>query len=303
MIGLARYANQAPQWNLDRSPYFNMAPSARNRKDYWSSEAYSSAAGFVPKLTTAVVSYLDPRPSDTILDIGCGDGELTAQIAKSASRVLGVDASKSFIASAKENHSELTNCSFILNDSTELHTCPEVMTGAWDKAFSNAAMHWILREPSTRSSFFENVHKALKPGGKFVFEMGGKGNVAEIHAAATAALLHAGVPLDRAREASPWFFPSTTWMSAALETAGFEVEKCETEYRPSLLTADKEDGSGGIMGWARLMCAQFLEAAPEERREAILKEICDVIETIISREEDGSRYLGYVRLRAVAKKR
>ncbi|CZT19357.1 related to SAM-dependent methyltransferases [Ramularia collo-cygni] len=279
-----------------------MAASSINKKDHWSSEAYSSAAGFVPKLTTTVVSYLDPQANDTILDIGCGDGELTAQIAKSAGRVLGVDASKSFISSAKEKHGALSNCSFILNDSTQLQSCPEALTGKWDKAFSNAAMHWILREPSTRAAFFENVHKALKPGGKFVFEMGGKGNVAEIHTAATAALLHAGVPLERAREASPWFFPSTTWMSAALEAAGFEVEKCETEYRPSLLTAEKKDGSGGITGWARLMCAQFLEAAPEEKQEQVLKEICDVIETVITREEDGSRYLGYVRLRAVAKK-
>lgn len=280
-----------------------MSSSSNERKDHWSSEAYSSAAGFVPKLTTKVVSYLDAQPSDSILDIGCGDGDLTAQIATSANRVLGVDASKSFINSAKDKYDSLPNCSFILNDSTELQTCSEAMTGTWDKAFSNAAMHWILREPSTRASFFENVHKALKPGGKFVFEMGGKGNVAEIHAASTAALLHAGVPLDLAREASPWFFPSTTWMSAALEAAGFEVEKCELEYRPSLLTADKEDGSGGILGWAKLMCAQFLEAAPENKREEVLKEICDVIETIITREEDGSRYLGYVRLRAVARKR
>lgn len=280
-----------------------MAESTSIRKDHWSSEAYSSAAGFVPKLTTKVLSYLDTQPSDTILDIGCGDGELTAQIARSASRVLGVDASKSFINSAKEKHGSLTNCSFILNDSTKLQTCPEAMTGSWDKVFSNAAMHWILRESSTRQIFFKNVHQALKPRGKFVFEMGGKGNVAEIHAAATAALLHAGVPLEKAREASPWFFPSATWMHAALEAAGFEVEKCETEYRPSLLTADKQDGSGGILGWVKLMCAQFLEAVPEEKREQVLKEICDVIETIIQREEDGSRYLGYVRLRAVARKR
>lgn len=280
-----------------------MAAPNNNKKDHWSSEAYSSAAGFVPKLTTKVVSYLDPQANDTILDIGCGDGELTAQIAKSAGRVLGVDASQSFINSAKDKHGSLSNCSFVLNDSTQLQSCAEAVTGQWDKAFSNAAMHWILREPSTRAAFFENVHKALRPGGKFVFEMGGKGNVAEIHTASTAALLHAGVPLERAREASPWFFPSTTWMSAALEAAGFEVETCETEYRPSLLTADKQDGSGGILGWARLMCAQFLEAAPEEKRDQVLREICDVIETVITREEDGSRYLGYVRLRAVAKKR
>ena len=80
-----------------------------DRKDYWNSQTYNSFAGFVPKLTTKVVSYLDPRPNESILDIGCGDGSLTAQIAKASARVLGVDASKSFIETANEKHAALLN--------------------------------------------------------------------------------------------------------------------------------------------------------------------------------------------------
>lgn len=268
------------------------------RKDHWTSSAYNSAAGFVPKLTTTVVSYLNPQPSDKILDIGCGDGELTYQIAQktTSGKVLGVDASNSFIETARERYPSIP---FILHDATELESCPEVVTGEWDKVFSNAAMHWILRKESTRKKFFENVHSALKPDGSFVFEMGGHGNVAEVLTASIAALTHAGVPLQQAREASPWFFPSTVWMENMLKDVGFEIEKVETEYRPSKL----KEGADGCESWVRLMCADFLEAVEEKKRDGAVKEICDLIETSILREEDGSRWMGYLRLRGVARKK
>lgn len=279
-------------------------------KDHWTSTAYQSSASFVPQLTSKVTSYLDPQASERILDLGCGDGVLTSQIAQTVTpsgQVLGLDASKSFILTAQEKYSDLTNCEFRYQDCTRLEDCDDVVgggAGSWDKVFSNAAMHWILRDPSIRERFFGNVYRALQKGGKFVFEMGGAGNVAEVHAAATAALTHVGVPLQKAREASPWFFPSTTLMSNLLEQAGFEVEVCELEYRPTKLTAETADKSGGLEGWVRLMCAQFLEVVEEgDRRNAVVKEICDILDGVLTREEDGSKWMGYVRLRAVARKK
>ena len=270
-------------------------------KDHWSSNAYQSSAGFVPKLTTKVIQYLDIQPTDRILDIGCGDGVLTTQVAQTASsgQVLGLDASKSFISTAQEKYSA-PNCSFRYQDCTKLDECPEAVDGSWDKVFSNAAMHWILRNPSIRIPFFHNVNKALKSGGTFVFEMGANGNVAEVQAAATAALLHVGISLEDARKASPWFFPSTDHMFALLSGAGFEVEKCEHEYRSTKTTEDK---NGGLEGWVKLMCAPFLEVVGEEKSGAVLKEICDVVDPIITRHEDGSKWMGYCRLRAVARKK
>lgn len=271
-------------------------------KDHWSTEAYTSAAGFVPQLTSTVVTYLDVQPTDHILDVGCGDGQLTAQIARAAhsGKVVGLDSSESFIATAKEKFS-LSNTAFILHDARSLESCPDVTTGQWDKVFSNAALHWILREPKTREDFFSNIHRALKPGGRFVFEMGGHGNVSEVHAATVAALLNAGVSSEKALDANPWYFPAPEEVREILTQAGFEVEKCELEYRSTKLTEVKEDGSGGIEGWVKLMCAQFLDAAPENLRGVIVGEICTVLDPIITKK-DGSKWLGYVRLRAVAKK-
>lgn len=267
----------------------------QERKDHWTSEAYNSAAGFVPKLTSTVVSYLNAQPNDRILDIGCGDGSLTVRIAASGAMVLGVDASKSFIATAGETYAS-EKCSFLLHDATELQSCEEAIGGQWDKVFSNAAMHWILQRTETRKAFFENVNKSLRKDGQFVFEMGGAGNVAEIQTSSIAALVHAGVPLQTARDGFPWFFPDVDWMRGTLESTGFKVEKCELEYRPSKL------GEGALENWIRLMCADMLEVVEdEEKREGVVREMCDTLQTVLTRE-DGSQWLGYVRLRAVARK-
>lgn len=283
-------------------------------KDHWTSQAYTSAAPFVPKLTTQVMSYLNIQPTDHILDIGCGDAQLTSQIAQTATsgNVLGVDSSKSFIATARENHSDIENLKFILHDATSLRSCRyfdenggerkevSLLNGKWDKVFSNAAMHWILGNEETRLQFFTDVYEALKVDGMLVFEMGGKGNVAEIQAAMLSSLVHVGgVSIEEARKSCPWFFPSTEWMKRVLEYVGFDVSVCEMEYRPTKLS-----GESGVEEWIRLMCAEWMEVVEEEsKRESIVKEVSEIVESIMRREEDGSWWMGYVRLRVVARKK
>ncbi len=175
-----------------------------------------------------------------------------------------------------------------------------VKEAGYTKVFSNAALHWILRDASTRMSVFRGVFRALEPGGVFVFEMGGAGNVAEVHTALLAALVHQGVAIEKAREACPWFFPSEQLMKEMLEEVGFRVEKMKLEYRPTKLTTEKE---GGLEGWVRLMGAKFLDVLPtDEKIEAVVREVCDVLQTVLTHEEDGSMWLGYVRLKVVARK-
>ena len=269
-------------------------------KDHWTHEAYSTSASFVPQLTSKVVGWLDPKPADIILDLGCGDGLLTAKIKERCASVTGVDSSSNLLETARRKYGSISNLFWHVQDCRYLEDYREVEDGAYSKVFSNAALHWILRDASTRTSVFRAAFRALKPGGELVFEMGGAGNVAEVHAALLAAVVHQGVGIEAAREASPWFFPSEELMKKILGEVGFIVEKSELEYRPTRLTTEKE---GGIEGWARLMGAQILDVLPSpDQREAAVREVCDVLKTILTHEEDGSMWLGYVRLRLHARK-
>ncbi|KAL6233470.1 hypothetical protein BDW75DRAFT_252034 [Aspergillus navahoensis] len=267
------------------------------QKDHWSSEAYSTSASFVPKLAQTLLQYLDPQPTDKVLDIGCGDGKYTELFLPRVSKVLGVDSSPAMIEAAKKNYGgekaefRVLNCCFLEQDG-------DVADGSWDKVVSNAALHWILRNEKTRLSTLKGIHASLKKGGTFVFEMGGHGNVAEIQAAMQYALLRQGISIEKAREAYPWYFPSVSWMTSALESIGFNVVKMETEYRPTKLTSDV---NGGLAGWVRLMGAAFLDVLEAEKREDVVREVCKVLQTAVTRE-DGSQWLGYVRLRGLAVK-
>lgn len=174
-----------------------------------------------------------------------------------------------------------------------------LMLIGFDYRVSNAALHWILRNESTRISTLKGIHAGLKQGGKFVFEMGGYGNVAEVTTALMYALVRQGVSIEKVREVYPWFFASETWMTNTLEGIGFKLIKMETEYRPTLLTSS---ANGGLAGWVRLMGANFLDILSPDKREEAVQEICEVLQTGVTRAEDGSQWLGYVRLSGIAEK-
>lgn len=278
----------------------NPNPPPPHPKDHWTHTAYNTSASFVPLLAQEITAWLDPHPTDTILDLGCGDGPLTAKIAQRSAHVAGYDASANLIDAARSNYDTVSNLSWHVLDCRYLESSGDVKEEGYDKVFSNAALHWILRDASTRMSVLRGVYKALRPGGEFVFEMGGAGNCADVHAALLAALVHRGVSIEKARETSPWFFPSELLMKNMLEEIGFQVQRSKLEYRPTKLTAE---GGGGLEGWVRLMGAQFLDILDtEESREAVVREVRDVLQTILTHEEDGSMYLGYVRLKVVARK-
>ncbi|MCJ1272756.1 hypothetical protein MMC21_000543 [Puttea exsequens] len=276
-----------------------VADTPSQSKDQWTAAAYQASASFVPLMTQDIQSWLDPQTSDTILDLGCGDGVLTSQIAQKCPNIVAVDASSNFVSAARKTYGEGKPIHWHVLDCRYMEESGLLVGGCFTKVFSNAALHWILRDPSTKMSVLRGVYRTLRPGGLFVFEMGGAGNVAEVHTAFLAALVHQGVGIEDAREASPWFFPSIKLIEIMLRSAGFYVIRTKADYRPTELTV--KDG-GGLEGWVRLMGAQFLEVLDtEEKREAVVREVCDVLKTVIGRE-DGSMWLGYVRLKVVARK-
>ena len=204
----------SPPKHLSR---FQMALNSQPPKDHWTKEAYTASASFVPELTSKVVSWLDPQPTDAILDLGCGEGLLTARIKERCASVAAFDSSNNLIESARNAYGSIPGLSWHLQDCRYLEECKFVNDNTYTKVFSNAALHWILRDATTMASVFRAVFRALKPGGKLVFEMGGAGNVSEVHAALLAAVVHQGVSIEQAREASPWFFPSEQLMQKDTE--------------------------------------------------------------------------------------
>ena len=275
------------------------------KKDHWTASSYTSSASFVPKLASKVQTWLSANSSDTILDLGCGDGVLTSQIAQACTRVIGLDSSSNLIAAAAKSYPASEKLQWEVADvrALEQSTFLQEREGTFDKVFSNAALHWILREEGSRVSVLRAAYKALKPGGTFVFEMGGAGNVAEVHAALILVTArYAGISVAEARDSSPWFFPSDTRMEEMLREVGFEVLRCELEYRATKLE-EKSGEEGGVEGWVRLMGCIFLDIIEDkEKREDAIRDVCESLRGICGREEDGSEWLGYVRLRAEAKK-
>mgnify|MGYP001225730228 CR=1 FL=1 len=238
----------------------------------WDAARYAAAASFVPALGAPVVELLAPRPGERILDLGCGDGVLTAKIAAVGASVVGVDAGADMIAAARARGLDAR-----VIDGQRLP-----FTAEFDAVFSNAALHWMRDQ----DAMLAGVRRALKPGGRFVAEMGGHNNTAAIMVAISAALAHRGID---ARRHDPWYFPSAEAYRARLEAAGFSVRQIELIPRPTHLT-------GGIEAWLDAFCEPFFAAVPESDRTAARAEAIELLRPVIV-DETGRWIADYVRLR------
>ncbi|KAH8179441.1 WLM domain-containing protein [Sarocladium implicatum] len=255
------------------------------QSDHWDSGDYQHSAGFVPKLAGKVTEWLDLQKDDVLLDVGCGDGILNLEfgklLAQGKGSVHGVDKSAAMIKSAQELCKDRPNCTFEVIDGTALASSETLKNKTFTKAFSNAALHWILRDPSTRSQVFQSVHALLVPSGTFTFEMGGLGNVSEMRTALLLSLSRR-IGLTKALELDPWFFPDEAWVTKEMEKAGFRVDRVEREWRPT------RAAEGGVEGWVRLFGKQMLEGVEEgEEREAVVKEIAEVLSEVCKQPDGG----------------
>ena len=240
----------------------------------WSAEGYARNARFVADLAGDAVALLAPRAGVRILDLGCGDGALTARIAESGAAVVGVDAAPEFVAAARARGLDVR-----LQDGAALSFARE-----FDAVFSNAALHW-MRDPHAVAA---GVARALRPGGRFVGELGGHGNVAAIVVALHAVLARYG--LDGAA-LSPWYFPTADVYRAVLEAHGFGVREIALHPRPTPLPTD-------ITGWLRTFAGPFFGALPVADRDAALDETRALLQPVLY---DGERWTAdYVRLRFAA---
>jgi trans-aconitate methyltransferase len=245
---------------------------AETARQHWLARRYAANAAFVPALGAPVLALLRPQPGERILDLGCGDGVLSEQIAAAGAQVVAVDSGPDMIAAAQARGLDAR-----VIDGQKL-----AFAGAFDAVFSNAALHW-MRDADV---VLAGVFRALKPGGRFVAEMGGHGNIAAIVTALTAVLAHRGIDAHRH---NPFYFPSATAYRARLEQAGFTVAEIAIIPRPTVLP-------GAIEAWLDTFCEPFLGTLREPERSHARAETVDLLRPVLM-DETGAWIADYVRLR------
>nr|WP_242885425.1 class I SAM-dependent methyltransferase [Actinomadura litoris] len=245
----------------------------------WAVTTYDSAFGYVSAHGAPLVDLLDPQPGERVIDLGCGTGTFSAEIAERGAEVLGIDGNPDMVAQATALHPGLA---FILGDAHDFTT-----SESFDAVASNAALHWMTRDPD---QVIGQVHAALRPGGRFVGELGGAGNCAELIAAMQTAWRVFGL----GEPELPWYFPSPAEYAAKLEEGGFTLRLLEHADRPTRMT----EGPGGAADWVRAYAGRALADVPPELVEPLLERVNDLAAPALRRESGW--VADYVRLRFAA---
>ena len=258
----------------------NVNPSSR-----WSPADYARNAAFVPALGAAALALLDPKPGELILDLGCGDGALTMLIDAAGAKAVGLDASPEMVEAARSRGVEA-----YVADAQALGLARAAHSfGQFDAAFSNAALHWML-DPGAVA---EGVFAMLKPGGRFVGEMGGEGNLATLRGALRDELAARGYSIPAE---DPQWYASAEEFARLYRCAGFERIEAQLIPRVTPIPA-------GIAAWVKTFRSGWLDVAqvPEAERD----EVAAAVEHRLAgtlQAPDGSWFADYVRLRFTMRK-
>jgi trans-aconitate methyltransferase len=241
----------------------------------WDPNRYARNARFVADLGVGVVELLNPQPGERILDLGCGDGALTRKLVELGCEVVGVDSSPQQIEAAR-------TCGL----DARLKDCQALdFEREFDAVFSNAALHWMKRPDAV----LEGVKRALRPGGRFVAELGGAGCVKQIRTAVEEALSRRGI--DGAAR-NPWYFPSAEDYGAKLKLHGFEINFILLFNRPTELPGELTD-------WLETFAEPYTSALPQAERSEVCREVQEILRPHLC-DAKGRWQADYVRLRFAA---
>lgn len=246
----------------------------------WNAGLYDDKHSFVWKMAAGLVDLLEAHAGQRILDLGCGTGHLTGKIAETGAIVVGVDRSPEMIRQAREAYPKLQ---FEVMDAREI-----LFAQPFDAVFSNATLHWI-KEPE---KVILGIAKTLKPGGRFVAEFGGKGNVKELMSAAD----RAWHKLAMGDAPKPWYYPGIAEYAELLEKHGLEVTYATLFDRPTPL----EDGASGLHNWLQMFGGVLLDTFGPDQREQLIAAV--EREARAALFHDDHWVMDYRRLRVVARK-
>ncbi|MEQ1822500.1 MAG: class I SAM-dependent methyltransferase [Fimbriimonadaceae bacterium] len=248
----------------------------------WNADLYADKHAFVFNLGQGVVDLLDPQPGEHILDVGCGTGQLTAQLAESVGpegKVVGIDNSPAMINSALASYPGMD---FRVMDVTAMPFDTE-----FDAVFSNAVLHWV---PNADLAV-KRIAQSLRPGGRCVAEFGGHRNVGTIVDCTIKAFLDAGALTAK----HGWFYPSIAEYAPILEGNGLELQQAFLFDRPTKL-----EGEDGMMNWLTMFGSAIEADLAEGQRAAACEAACEAMRPTLYR--CGQWYADYRRIRVFARK-
>jgi len=243
----------------------------------WNAEQYEGRHSYVWQFGGDLLELLAPRAGERILDLGCGTGHLTAEIAARGAQVVGLDSSPDMLGQARQNYPDLK---FVLADASGFR-----FDEPFDAVFSNAALHWVKNAGGAAKS----IAAALRMGGRFVAEFGGRGNIEAVLSALDS------VFGASAAERCPWWFPRIGEYATVLERQGLEVRQASLFDRPTPV-----EGEHGMEDWIEMFCGSYLRGMSASQAQEKVRELAAHLRPRLFR--DGVWTLDYRRLRVVAQR-
>ncbi len=258
----------------------------------WNAEDYEKHSRGQQKWAIELITKLALVGTEQVLDVGCGDGKVTAEIAGllPRGRVVGVDNSGAMIKRAREKHpsDRFPNLSFTQMDARHL-TYDET----FDVVFSNAALHWVKNHAPVVTGIF----RSLKPGGKILLQMGGKGNAGDVLAILDDILSTPKWQSYFDAFEFPYGFLTPEEYTPLLRRAGFDIKRVE------LIPKDMElAGQSGLKGWIRTTWLPYTNRVPEKKRDEFIRTISKKYIENVAMGSDGIVHVSMVRLEVEAEK-
>jgi len=270
----------------------NMMKNGEKSRYRWDATDYARHSEAQQQWARELIARLALRGCEDILDIGCGDGKVTVELAEGVPEgsVVGVDSSRDMIslASASFPQERYPNLTFQRQDARNLP-----FQERFDRLFSNAALHWIIDHRPVLASMF----RALRPGGLVVVQMGGRGNAAGVIASMNELMQEAAWREYFQNFAFPYGFYGPDEYTPWLEEAGFSILSIELIGKEMV-----HRNRDAFTGWIRTTWLPYTDRVPEQLRERFISELVSRYLDSHPPDTHGAVHTDMQRLEFVARK-